>query len=303
MQVFDLAQDLNVAPEGLVLLLRELGIHVSSAESPVTEADVSRVLARIERERRAGHKDIREALEAAIEDAQSAHRPRRRRRRAARKKAEEPALQEVSADGEDAVPSDETAEAAEGGEAVEESEPGASDEAREDGEQAEPQETEPQVDPVEEMEGEAGAGETVEEGEGSEPEDEGGRAASEKLEDEDLMEGEDFEELAAEGDEEVYEEEDILPAPKPEPVRRAAPEGPARVIRKPVSSSPAASAAPGGQVRIQAEGYTSDGRRKSKKEKKGKKRQRVDQDAVQSNIQRVMAKSVRNRSVSGPRFV
>jgi translation initiation factor IF-2 len=139
------------------------------------------------------------------------------------------------------------------------------------------------------MEGEAGAGETVEEGEGSEPEDEGGKAASEKLEDEDLMEGEDFEELAAEGDEEVYEEEDILPAPKPEPVRRAAPEGPARVIRKPVSSSPAASAAPGGQVRIQAEGYTSDGRRKSKKEKKGKKRQRVDQDAVQSNIQRVMA--------------
>ncbi|MEX0843565.1 MAG: translation initiation factor IF-2, partial [Gemmatimonadota bacterium] len=48
-----------------------------------------------------------------------------------------------------------------------------------------------------------------------------------------------------------------------------------------------ASAGPGGQVRIQAGGYTSEGRRKEKK--KGKRRQRVDQDAVQDNIQRVMA--------------
>jgi translation initiation factor IF-2 len=42
-------------------------------------------------------------------------------------------------------------------------------------------------------------------------------------------------------------------------------------------------------VRIQAEGYTPDGRRAERDKKKGKKRQRVDQDAVQSNIQRVMA--------------
>ena len=60
------------------------------------------------------------------------------------------------------------------------------------------------------------------------------------------------------------------------------------MIRKPVPA-PAASAGPGGQVRIQAEGYTSDGRKKAKKDKKGKKRARVDQEAVQSNIQRVMA--------------
>ena len=53
--------------------------------------------------------------------------------------------------------------------------------------------------------------------------------------------------------------------------------------------TPAASAGPGGQVRIQAEGYTADGRRKAKERKKGKKRQRVDQSAVQENIQRVMA--------------
>ncbi|MEO5511580.1 MAG: translation initiation factor IF-2, partial [Longimicrobiales bacterium] len=56
------------------------------------------------------------------------------------------------------------------------------------------------------------------------------------------------------------------------------------------ANAPAASAAPGGQVRIQAEGFTNDGRRKKgdKKGKKGKAR-RVDQGAVQDNITRVMA--------------
>lgn len=58
-----------------------------------------------------------------------------------------------------------------------------------------------------------------------------------------------------------------------------------RKLRKP---TPAASAGPGGTVRIQAEGYTADGRRKGK-DKKGKKRQRVDRDAVQENLNRVMA--------------
>jgi translation initiation factor IF-2 len=42
-------------------------------------------------------------------------------------------------------------------------------------------------------------------------------------------------------------------------------------------------------VRIQAEGYTADGRRKRREKKKGKKRQDVDQDEVQSNLQRVMS--------------
>ncbi len=44
-----------------------------------------------------------------------------------------------------------------------------------------------------------------------------------------------------------------------------------------------------GQVRVQADGYSPDGSRNIKKKKKGKRRQDVDQTAVQSNIQRVMA--------------
>lgn len=50
---------------------------------------------------------------------------------------------------------------------------------------------------------------------------------------------------------------------------------------------PAASAGPGGQVRIKAEGFTTDGRKK--KDKRKKKQRRVDQEAVQENVQRVMA--------------
>ena len=84
------------------------------------------------------------------------------------------------------------------------------------------------------------------------------------------------------------EVQDRLVSDKAEPLEPAREGGPVRKIRQP-TPSPAASAGPGGQVRIQAEGYTADGRRQRKDKKKGKKRQRVDKDAVQSNIQRVMA--------------
>jgi translation initiation factor IF-2 len=76
--------------------------------------------------------------------------------------------------------------------------------------------------------------------------------------------------------------------PPPSPARAGAPDGTVRTIRRP-TPAPAASAGPGGQVRIQAEGYTADGRRKRRDKKKGKKRMDVDQDEVQSNIQRVMS--------------
>jgi len=74
--------------------------------------------------------------------------------------------------------------------------------------------------------------------------------------------------------------------PAPAPARAGGPDGPVRTIRRP---APAASAGPGGQVRVQAEGYSPDGQRQRKDKKKGKKRAGVDQSAVQSNIQRVMA--------------
>jgi translation initiation factor IF-2 len=87
------------------------------------------------------------------------------------------------------------------------------------------------------------------------------------------------EEAVPEAEEE--EEELIVEAPPP----------PMPVFRRPTEpASPPEPARPaaGGVVRIQAEGYTLDGRRRRRGRKK--KRARVDQDAVQENIKRTLAK-------------
>jgi translation initiation factor IF-2 len=323
MQVTDLANDLRVSPEGLVHLLREMGIHVADPTSEVVEADVSRILARIERERRAGHKDVSEALEAAIEDAQAAHRPRRRRRRVARKEpevseAEEAEPQEEAAEGdtldaeaqeghvedlEDAEDQEEAMAASGAEEAPQEVDTEDSDSEEVDIEDSDSEEVD--IEDSDEVEPDLAAEvdqedqvevvleeDMTSEGEEVEGEPEGSDVGAYEDEHED-----ETSEMVEVGSEDVEEGVGVLeegvaelldPAPKPEPVRQAAPEGPARVIRRP-APAPAATAGPGGQVRVQAEGYTADGRKKAKKDKKGKKRGRVDQDAVQSNIQRVMA--------------
>jgi len=320
MQVIDLAKDLRVSPEGLVVLLRELGIPVSDFQTEVSEADSARVLARMERERRAGHKNVSEALEAAIEDAQSAHRPRRRRRR---KTGEEPeaALQDEAEEGgaepapvpdadlEEPAPqasADEPQAAGVVGEEEATSRSGARKGRAPEPAPGSGAGTPAELTAVQDQEpGEAlapeedpGEAEGTEELPSTEEDREQAEAAPHEDDSVEIVadsgaegkEGEEFEGEDEEGEEDDDEEfEPVAPAPKPEPVRRSGPEGPVRVIRKPVSASPSATAAPGGQVRVQAEGYTADGRKKAKKEKKGKKRQRVDQEAVQSNIQRVMA--------------
>ncbi|MGY8779758.1 MAG: translation initiation factor IF-2 N-terminal domain-containing protein, partial [Longimicrobiales bacterium] len=61
MQVFELADDLNVGPDALIALLRHMGIPVADEDAPITDGQVSKVLAKMERERRAGHKDPSDA--------------------------------------------------------------------------------------------------------------------------------------------------------------------------------------------------------------------------------------------------
>jgi translation initiation factor IF-2 len=229
MQVFELADDLKVETEALIALLRQMGIPVTDEDATITDGQMAKVLAKVERERRAGHKDPSAAIRAALEEALPSAGKRRRRRR-------EEDVEEAAAEPE----IEPTASAPEP--VVEVEEP-------EEEEEVEEVEEPVTVAPV----AEAPAPEP-------EPEPEG-----------------------------VTESEaEPLRAP-PAPARAGAPDGPVRTIRRP-PPSPAASAGPGGQVRIQAEGYTADGRRKRKeKGKKGKKRAGVDQDEVQSNIQRVMA--------------
>ena len=73
--------------------------------------------------------------------------------------------------------------------------------------------------------------------------------------------------------------------PPPPSVRQGLGDAGAPVRARP---EPAASAGPGGKVRIQAEGYTSDGRRKRDR-KKGRRRRGTNRDLAKENIQRVMA--------------
>lgn len=301
MRVDELAKDLKVQADTLLHLLREMGIHAADAEASLPDAAVARVLARVERERRAGKKDASEALQAALEEASSGPR-RRRRRRSSRPEPEPEEVEEEQAPEEDAevsadeavadeaqvetstddeveTPADAAADAV-----VEEAADADAEDAEVEAAEVEAEADEPAPEPAEaaatpEADADSGADEAP-----AEASDDG--AAAVEATDESVTAP-----AVAEADEatpapapEAAAADEAPKAPPLEPARKNAPEGPTRVLRKP---TPAASAGPGGTVRIQAEGYTTDGRRKAKDKKK--KRGRVDQDAVQENIQRVMA--------------
>lgn len=268
MQVFELADDLNVSADALIDLLRHMGIPVADDEATITDGQVAKVLAKMERERRAGRKDPLEAIRAAMEEAAPSTGRRRRRRRAADVEAESDDAVEPDPD-DDPIVADDAAEeevlpepASEGGEdesvvvSPEAFEVVAGEESSDDAAATEVDDTVGVADAEEEV-AEAARGDG----------DEAGGVVPVLPEDQNA---------------------DVSEAPvRLEPARAGQPDGPVRTIRRP---SPAASAAPGGQVRIQAEGYTADGRRQRKdRAKKGGKKKGVDRDAVQDNIARVMA--------------
>ncbi|MEM7416378.1 MAG: translation initiation factor IF-2 [Gemmatimonadota bacterium] len=290
MQVFELADDLNVDADALIALLRHMGIPVSDDEASITDGQVSKVLAKMERERRAGHKDPADAIRAALEDAAPAAPRRRRRRRSADPEPE----QDVEADADDDV-EDESDDEPQPEPIEADAEDEAEDEDVSDFDEAEEVvEVEAEAEDVASHVEEAveDSVDEVDEPEEVEADDEVAAEAEEPVEAEPAVE------VEAEA-----ETEAAAPAKaRPAPARAGQPAGPVRTIRRP-APSPAATAGPGGQVRIQAEGYTADGRRQRKDKKKGKGRQRVDQDAVQSNIQRVMAelrgKSKKRRKKGG----
>ncbi len=258
MQVFELADDLKVGTDDLIALLRHMGIPVSDEDATITDGQTAKVLAKMERERRAGHKDPTKAIQAALEDAAPTS-PRRRRRR--RKANDVPPPEPEQAEDEFEDEEDEagvTAEAAD--------EPDFADDETVNAEADEEFDT--SDEPVSAEASKIEAAEESEEAEVEEDEPAPAAAAS------DDVGGDDSED---------EDSSRSLPAP----ARSGQPDGPVRTIRRP-TPAPAASAGPGGQVRIQAEGYTADGRRQRRDRKKGRKKG-VDRDAVQSNISRVMA--------------
>ncbi len=282
MQVEQLAKDLKVKAGALVSLLRKMGISVSDAKASVSDADVSRVLAKVEREKRAGKKDASQAIAAALEEVSSGTKTRRRRRSAKAEPEEEPEVVEE-------VPAEEPEADAPAVEAVEEA----------DADKA------PTVEPVEEPVEVAAKAETpvaepaAAAAPAAEPADEAVVAGTEVVAEpvakapkaaaapakKKLKSAKEAaaEEAAAKAAAAGGAAAPAADGTSPEPVRVNASKEPTRRFRKP---QPAASAGPGGTVRIQAEGYTADGRRDRKDKKK--KRGGVDQTAVQDNLARVM---------------
>jgi translation initiation factor IF-2 len=265
MRVAELATDLGVSPKVLLSLLRTLRISATDNDASVSDGDVALILARLERERRSGHATRAEAIEAAIVDAKPTAGKRRRRRKSELPPEPEP---EVEA----AEEADVAAVAAEAD----------SDEASADAPRQAPDsgsvdvmdvadEVAPEVDIV------AGTQSAP-----SDPEEPSTRL---EVESESPAEAETKAEAETGAPVAASPEPEAPPRKRPEPARQAGSEGPARVIRRPKPAGPSGTA---GQVRVQAEGYTPDGQR-SQRQRKGKKRQRVDQSAVQENIQRVMA--------------
>ncbi len=282
-RVFEAAEELGVDSKQLILMLHQMDVRVRSHMSTVTDVQISRLRARLERDRRGA------ADESA---AESTGTRRRRRRRVAPQPVETEtaeALEDTEQADVEAVDVDIEPESIF---AVDEDEVAPTDEPV----------TVEVEDPVEvtaeEVEHTAPAaveapGVEVEVSEQAEDEIAAESDEVIAVETEDLEPAAEIEPIV----EAVPEEKPIKPPVKPKPVRRGLPQKPA------APAVPAASAAPGGTVRIQAEGYTPDGRRKGKRDRKRKGR--VDREAVAESVKKTLASidsgsSRRRRRDTGP---
>ncbi|MEJ2502171.1 MAG: translation initiation factor IF-2 [Gemmatimonadota bacterium] len=296
MRVYEVAKEFDVQADSLIHLLREMGVSVGSEAAQVSDASVAKLRALFERQRRAGVTDSASIVEAALEDAQTSSTRRRRRRR---KPEPEPEAAEAEADleedagVEEALDEDVEVEAVEAEVEAEpedvelddveaEEEPAEEEAAEAEAIEAEAIEAEAEVDEPEEAAEEEADEEVAAEAEDAEVED----AAVEEAEAEEEEEAE-VEAVEAEAEDAEVEDAEVEDAEEQERREKEKKKRrPKRVSESLPGLSPAASAGPGGKVRIQAEGYTPDGRRQRDKKKR---RKRVDQDAVQENVQRVMA--------------
>jgi len=287
MRVAELAAELRVSTEELLGLLRALGIVARTGSDRISEADASVVRTRVEREMRQGKASISQAIQAAMEESKPTTRRRRR-------SEPEPAVTSEEPDSEGAPePVEVVAE-------VEPAESASSDEVTV---------TETELTAAD-QDSDVVEPESVSAPEAALDLPQPAADAAPSSADPQVAEADDVTSAEEEASPAVTAAEDGAAAETgdaPRPVRRirlqsaresAPSDGPVRL-------TPAASAGPGGQVRIQADGYTADGRKKDKK--KGKKKSGVDQDAVQGNVQRVMAelrggggKKKRRKGSQGP---
>jgi translation initiation factor IF-2 len=280
MRVYEVAREFKIDPEKLTQLLRSMGVAVRSEATSVDDVTIAKLRARFERERRAGHGEAEEAIETVIEDAQPAKRRRRKKEdlpptpEPVEEEEEAPALAaEASVEPETVVAEPDT-DIFTG--PIAETRPTLADLFPEE---AKVVEEEPAPEAVSE-----------EPAEGPPP-----VAPPAKRE------------ITAEQKPKLRRAAEVLgwapprqppPPPRPERAQQRQERQP-RPPQRGGTVTPAAPASPGGHVRIQAEGFTSDGRKAAagsskpvmggKPDKKKKKQRKVDQEEVQENINRVLA--------------
>jgi translation initiation factor IF-2 len=265
-----------------------MDVRVRSHMSTVTEAQIARLRARLERERR-GAGDEGESDQTGTR--------RRRRRRVVPQPVEADAADVPEAEeqptgtGEADVAADVAAQAAEVTDEVPAAGPGAAE--------VTPVPGEPSPEPDRGAEEIAAIGDTEDVGDGE-------RVGTAAVADSEESEA-DFADAEEPSDEDEDDEDEVLveefEEPEPKPVKRPVKPKPVRRGMPETPKAPAASAAPGGTVRIQAEGYTTDGRRKGKRDRK--RSRRVDREAVQENVKKTLASmdsggSRRRRRDTGP---
>src|SRR5688500_17618717 len=257
MRVYEVAKEFQLESEKLLQLLRSMGVAVRSEAATVDDATVAKLRARFERERRAGHGAAEESIQTVIDDTQATGKRKRR------KKEDLPPVPEPEPEPEPIFVEPEPVYEA----------PPLTIEALFPNAVPEP---------VEVVEVEPEAPEPVVAELPSEPETTAEPVAPAAK----VATPEQRPRLRRAAEVLGWappRQQTPVERPKPKPAWTPPPSQP----RPP---QPAASAAPGGQVRIQAEGYTSDGRAKGKKDaKKKKKTRRVDEAAVAENIHRVLA--------------
>jgi translation initiation factor IF-2 len=296
MRVVELAGELRVTTDELLGLLRALGIVARAGGDTVSEAEAAVVRTRVERELRAGKKDVSAAIQAAIEESRPSTRRRRRR--------SEPEPGDGAAEAGEAPDDGAEVEAPEAAEpedapaetpvaALSAEEPDGTEPAEADVTEGATEPDEPKAEPRPSRAAAKAAAPVKAAPEAKAPEAKAkSPVASAAVPTDDAA-------PAPAADADVEGESGAgKPSRRLKAARAGQPTTPARPV-------PAASAGPGGQVRIQADGYTADGRKKDRK--KGKRRGGVDQDAVQDNIQRVMAelkggggKKKRRKGSAGP---
>jgi translation initiation factor IF-2 len=268
LRVYEVAEELGVETGQLIQMLREMDVLVRSHMSSVDPASIARLHARLERERRGDAPNTSTATRTPR---------RRRRRRVAPSQIETPVegldeLVDEAAEDLD-TPVEEVVDEAE---AVVEVEEFVEETVAEVEAELETAEIE-----IEEVVEEAQSDEPVEVV-AEEPEPPVETVVEEVVEPESVVETPEPSAEVPEAPPTATPETPVEAAPKkkrrPKPVRRD----------MPAPAAPTASAAPGGTVRISAEGYTVDGRKKSPRAER-RKRRRVDSDAVQENVKKTLA--------------